>query len=80
MPGLIYSIKSRFLTIFGDIKIFKWPMFAIYHPTTFRIKGYHTREIMNIVKPGDVVMRSYRDYLDGYFYTNKNFELIYSSS
>ncbi|KAF1079196.1 MAG: hypothetical protein GQF41_4499 [Candidatus Rifleibacterium amylolyticum] len=67
MPGLIYSIKKRLLTIFGDIKIFKWPMFVIYHPTTFRIKGHHTREIMNILQPGDVVMRSYRDYLDGYF-------------
>lgn len=64
---LYYHLKKIFLTIFGDIKIFKWPLFIVYHPTTFRIKGRDTREIMNLLQPGDVVMRSYVNYLDGYF-------------
>lgn len=64
---LYYHLKKIFLTIFGDIKIFKWPLFIVYHPTTFRIKGRDTREIMNLLQPGDVVMRSYINYLDGYF-------------
>ncbi len=67
MGDLIYAIKRKALTIFGDIKIFKWPFFILYHPTTFRVKGAHTREIMTKIKPGDVIMRSYDDYLDGYF-------------
>ncbi|MEW6709656.1 MAG: YiiX/YebB-like N1pC/P60 family cysteine hydrolase, partial [Candidatus Riflebacteria bacterium] len=67
MQKLIYSIKKYLLTIFGDIKIFRWPMFCVYHPTSFAVKGRHTRVIMNILQPGDVVMRSYNDYLDGYF-------------
>lgn len=64
---MFYQIKRYLLTKFGDIKIFKWPMYVLYHPTSFRIKGLHTREILNIVQPGDLVMRSYINYLDGYF-------------
>ncbi len=39
----------------------------IYCPTTFRTKGTQTREALNLLKPGDVVLRKYVDYLDGYF-------------
>lgn len=67
MSSLIYGIKRKLLTIFGDIKIFKWPFFVIYQPTSFRIKGKDSREIMDNIRPGDVIMRSYVDYLDGYF-------------
>lgn len=67
MNKLFYEFKRIVLTIFGDIKIFKWPFFVIYQPTSFRIKGSHTRAIMECIHPGDVVMRSYNDYLDGYF-------------
>jgi hypothetical protein len=67
MTNIVYAIKRKILTIFGDIKIFKWPLFVIYQPTSFRVKGKDTREIMTLIKPGDVVMRAYNDYLDGYF-------------
>ena len=66
MNDCIYALKRTALTIFGDIKIFKWPFFVIYQPTSFRVKGVDTREIMVCILPGDVV-RSYDDYLDGYF-------------
>jgi hypothetical protein len=65
--SLMYNAKRFVLTIFGDIKIFKWPFFVIYQPTSFRIKGADTRNIMNCIQPGDVIMRAYNDYLDGYF-------------
>jgi hypothetical protein len=61
------KIKKWSLTVFGDIKVFRWPMFMVYQPTIFRIKGEHTRLVMRILEPGDVVMRAYVDYLDGYF-------------
>lgn len=67
MSSFLYGLKRIALTIFGDIKIFKWPMFVIYQPTSFRIKGSDTRTIMARLHPGDVVMRAYDDYLDGYF-------------
>jgi hypothetical protein len=67
MSDLLYGLKKRLLTIFGDIKIFKWPFYVIYQPTSFRVKGSDTRKIMASIKAGDVVMRAYVDYLDGYF-------------
>lgn len=67
MSHLFYEFKRIALTIFGDIKIFRWPFFIIYQPTSFRIKGSDTRKIMESIRPGDVVMRAYDDYLDGYF-------------
>ncbi|MES2047312.1 MAG: YiiX/YebB-like N1pC/P60 family cysteine hydrolase [Pseudomonadota bacterium] len=67
MSQLLYGLKRFALTIFGDIKIFKWPLFVIYQPTSFRIKGSDTRKIEWSLRPGDVVMRAYDDYLDGYF-------------
>ena len=67
MASLLYEFKRIVLTIFGDIKVFKWPLFVIYQPTSFRIKGFDTRTIMTHILPGDVVMRAYDDYLDGHF-------------
>lgn len=67
MSNHLHAIKRWALTIFGDIKIFRWPLFVIYQPTSFRIKGRDTREVMAILQPGDVVLRAYDDYLDGYF-------------
>ncbi len=67
MASFLYAIKSFILTIFGDIKVFKWPLFVVYQPTSFKVKGDDTLKIMNLIQIGDVVMRSYVNYLDGYF-------------
>lgn len=61
------TLLQRFLTIFGDIKIFRWPMFLLYHPVGYGVKGEEVREVIETVRPGDLLVRGYRDYLDGYF-------------
>ena len=65
------KIKRTFLTIFGDIKVYKFPFFMIYNPTTFRVKGTQTRQALELLKPGDIVLRKYVHYLDGYFIPGK---------
>ena len=67
MDSKWYRLKKAFLTIFGDIKVFSDPLWFVYQPRSFRIKGAETRHISSIVEPGDVVMRAYINYLDGYF-------------
>jgi Permuted papain-like amidase enzyme, YaeF/YiiX, C92 family len=67
MSDLFYPLKKKFLTFFGDIKVFKWFFFVVYQPTSFRVRGEATLEIMALIQPGDVVMRAYDNYLDGYF-------------
>lgn len=65
--NLFTKIYNTALKIFGDIKVFKFPFFLLYDPGSYLIKGDETREIMNILKPGDIVVRGYKNYLDGYF-------------
>ena len=65
MKSVFDSIWRGMLTILGDIKIFKYPMFMVYDPTTFRIKGDDTRDIMDVIAPGDVCLRGYKCYADG---------------
>lgn len=39
MKKLIRKIWVRFLEIFGNIKIFKYPMFVVYDPDYFKMNG-----------------------------------------
>ncbi len=68
---LIGKIWQGFLTILGDVKVFPFPMFVVYDPSSYRVKGYHTREAIKCLRPGDVVVRRYCNYLDGWFIPGK---------
>ena len=59
--------SEKLLTVLGDIKLFKWPWFMVYRPRSFAIKGHHTREVIKLVKPGDILVRSFNHYLNSYF-------------
>ena len=61
------SFLARFLTMFGDLKIFGWPMFLLYDPGSFKVKGDETRALMDMIEPGDILVRGYHNYLDGHF-------------
>ena len=61
------SVLGKILTVFGDIKVYRWPMFVIYAPRGYAVKGADCREAMVAVEPGDVLLRGYNDYLDGHF-------------
>lgn len=65
--NLLTRLYNNTLKVFGDLKIYKFPFFLLYDPGSYLIKGDETREIMNTLKPGDIVVRGYKNYLDGYF-------------
>ncbi|MDD2817011.1 MAG: YiiX/YebB-like N1pC/P60 family cysteine hydrolase [Thiotrichaceae bacterium] len=67
MANYADRVLQQFLIIFGGIKVFRFPFFMIYDPRTFAIKGKQTREVMNLLQPGDILLRTYKNYLDGYF-------------
>lgn len=67
MKKLVKFLKSKFLTIFGDIKVFKYPFWIVYDPEQYQISGTKLREILNVLQPGDIIARGYVNYLDGYF-------------
>jgi hypothetical protein len=61
------NFPEKLLGVLGDIKVFKWPMFINYRPYSFAIKGNHTREVMALVQPGDILVRDFNNYLNNYF-------------
>jgi hypothetical protein len=67
MKRYLYKIWSKFLTAFGEIKIFKYPMFIVYDPAYFKITGEEVMKILDIIEPGDIILRGYDYYLDGKF-------------
>ena len=64
-------MKSKFLQVFGDIKVFRFPLFLVYDPDDYGVSGNDTRDIIKIIKPGDLILRKYKHYLDGYFIPGK---------
>jgi uncharacterized protein YycO len=64
-------LYERILTIFGDIKIFKWPFFLIYQPKGYKIRGEIVQHILSVIEEGDILLRGYDDYLDGKFIPSK---------
>lgn len=67
MKKFLYKMWSKFLTVFGEIKIFKFPMFIVYDPNYFKIGGKQVLDILKCIKPGDIILRGYDYYLDGKF-------------
>lgn len=65
--GLLHSLKVAFIYVFGRIKVYKWPMFIVYDPKGYDVKAVGIRTALSIVRKGDILVRRYRNYLDGYF-------------
>jgi hypothetical protein len=61
------SLYERFLTVFGDIKVFPWPLFLLYQPKGYQVRGEDVREVIERIQPGDILLRGHKSYLDGYF-------------
>ncbi|MGZ8191597.1 MAG: hypothetical protein ACXWTS_10275 [Methylococcaceae bacterium] len=61
------NLWEKFLTFFGDIKIYPHPLFIVYDPGSYRLKGPDVREILEKLQPGDILLRGYDNYLDGKF-------------
>jgi hypothetical protein len=48
----------------GDIYLHKYPMFVVFKPQHYKIKGNEVREILNKIKPGDILLRRFDGYLN----------------
>lgn len=73
ITSLLYIIKnwnklwSKGLTIIGDIKIFKYPLYVQYNPDPdYAITGYDIDKFISLLKPGDIVLHHYNNYLDSF--------------
>lgn len=63
--GLLYRTKSGIVGWFGNIKVYKHPFFILLGHVAYKIKGEHVREIINVLEPGDILLRRYDHYISG---------------
>ena len=68
---LRYALQSKFLEYFGRVKVSKFPPFLYISPVSFALKGIHYYESIQDLEPGDILLRGFDDYLDGFFIPGK---------
>lgn len=61
------ALQSGFLKTLGDIKYFPWPLFFVYDPKGYQVKGHEVRQVIDTIQPGDILLRGYNKYLSGLF-------------
>ena len=67
MRAFINRMYDRFVTMIGDIKVYKFPFFMVYDPSEYHVTGEDMHNVLDLVKPGDVLLRGFTYYLDGKF-------------
>ncbi|MCK5524465.1 MAG: hypothetical protein KAI83_15150 [Thiomargarita sp.] len=65
MPNNNFAEKMS--TVLSEIRVFKWPLFIVYRPRNFTLKGCHTRNVMAQIKPGDILVRFFKNNLSNPF-------------
>lgn len=58
---------NPFVTWLGDILVFPSPMGLWIDAKGHEVKGEHTREVLDRICPGDILVRKFDHYLDGWF-------------
>lgn len=56
------KIKEQFIKWFADIRVYVGG-FILFGSSAYEIKGQHMRDILSILKPGDILLRRYNHYL-----------------
>lgn len=67
--GLLYNIQRYVFTFIGDIKWsgIKRPFWFTVNGIGYQLKGEHYREVVKIIKPGDILIRRFEGYVDKFF-------------
>jgi len=60
----VSKLYDEFVTVLGQIKLFRWPFWVVYDPGAYKIRGPEIREICGLLRPGDILLRRYDGYLD----------------
>lgn len=70
---LIWGMRGRpspfaaFMAWIGTLKAFRLPPCVIENPGAYQIKGKDARAILEALMPGDILLRGYNGYVDGFF-------------
>ena len=62
---LWYKIQRYVIDKLSRLQMFKYPMFFIWGDIHYQIKGPDQRQILNVLQPGDLLLRRYERYVTG---------------
>lgn len=68
MRTFLYHLWSKFITFIGDIKFFGWkqPFWFVFNASGYKLKGEHYREVIKLIKDGDILLSRSLQYIDTY--------------
>lgn len=90
--GFLYKIQSAIFRWIGDIKFSGWskPFWFTFNASGYNLKGKDYRALIEIIKPGDIVIRRFEGYVDKWFipgfwnhagvYIGEDFQVIHAMS
>jgi uncharacterized protein YycO len=58
------KLPKFILEFSGHAYFHKYPMFFVYKPNIHKVRGRAVREILNVVEPGDILLRRFDGYLN----------------
>lgn len=66
MKGWLYKVWSAFLVQFSKLKVLSFNFIPIlaYDPVEYHVTGSDILQVMELLRPGDVLLRGYDKYLD----------------
>ena len=62
LPSIFYKVKNALISWFSDIRVYIGGV-ILFGSSSYEIKGPHTRQVLNVLEPGDVLLRRYNHYL-----------------
>lgn len=70
-PKTIFrKLKEGVINFFGNIRVFPLGL-VVFGDTTSKLKGPDVREILNVLKPGDIVGNAHDNYVSSWFIKGK---------
>lgn len=67
MKRFFYKLWSKFLTAFGNIRLSKYIPWIYYDTSDPKVTGETIMKLIDILEPGDIVLRGWDSYLDSMF-------------
>jgi len=67
MNKLFEKIKISFINFMANISMYPCPLFILFKTYHYELKGHHIRQVLDIIQPGDILLRKYKYYITNWF-------------
>jgi hypothetical protein len=57
--------RDGFMAWMSHVKCIRWPFLLVLDPVGNGIKGEDVRQLLSVIKPGDILLRGHRGYVEG---------------